>query len=96
MRLIDVDAFLERTSKDPLFPLVERYGLSRVIENEPTVDAIPIEFIEKQAEYADSLMVAFGIPASLVANEYRFLVKEWRKENETDNLHECGRVRQDP
>ena len=45
MRLIDADAFLERIKKDPLFPLVERYGLSRVIENEPTVDAIPIRFI---------------------------------------------------
>lgn len=42
MRLIDADAFLERTKKDPLFPLVERYGLSGVIENEPTVDAVPV------------------------------------------------------
>ena len=42
MRLIDADAFLERTSKDPLFPLVERYGLSSVIQNEPTVDAVPV------------------------------------------------------
>ena len=47
MRLIDADAFLERTRKDPLFPLVERYGLSGVIENEPTVEAIPVEWIEK-------------------------------------------------
>lgn len=42
MRLIDADAFLERTSKDPLFPLVERYGLSSVIQHEPTVDAVPV------------------------------------------------------
>ncbi|MBR2653998.1 MAG: hypothetical protein IKD59_05515 [Lachnospiraceae bacterium] len=42
MRLIDADAFLERIKKDPLFPLVERYGLSGVIENEPTVDAVPV------------------------------------------------------
>ena len=47
MKLIDADAFLERTRKDPLLPLVERYGLSGVIENEPTVDAIPVEWIEK-------------------------------------------------
>lgn len=47
MRLIDADAFLKRTRKDPLFPLVERYGLSGVIENEPTVEAIPVEWIEK-------------------------------------------------
>ena len=42
MRLIDADAFLERMSKDPLFPLVERYGLSSVIQHEPTVDAEPV------------------------------------------------------
>lgn len=47
MRLIDADAFLERIRKDPLFPLVERYGLSRVIENEPTVDAIPVDWLKK-------------------------------------------------
>ena len=47
MRLIDADAFLERTRKDPLFPLVERYGLSRVIMNEPTVEAIPIGYIDQ-------------------------------------------------
>ena len=45
MKLIDVDAFLERTRKDPLFPLVERYGLSGVIQSEPTVDAIPVKYI---------------------------------------------------
>lgn len=47
MRLIDADAFLERTRKDPLFPLVERYGLSSVIENEPTVEAIPTGYIDQ-------------------------------------------------
>lgn len=46
-RLIDANAFFERTSKDPLFPLVERYGLSHVIQNEPTVEAIPVEWIEE-------------------------------------------------
>lgn len=86
MKLIDADAFLERISKDPLFPLLERYGLSGVIENEPKVEAIPIEFIEKQAKYADDLMTMFNIPASLVANEYRFLIEEWKKENEQHSL----------
>ena len=47
MRLIDADLFLEETSKDPLFPLVERYGLSHVIKAQPTVDAIPIGFIDQ-------------------------------------------------
>lgn len=58
MRLIDADAFLERTSKDPLFPLVERYGFGHVIQNEPKVDAIPIEWIEKWLD--DFLEVKLG------------------------------------
>ena len=47
MRLIDADLFLEETSKDPLFPLVEIYGLSHVIKAQPTVEAIPIGYIDQ-------------------------------------------------
>ena len=77
MRLIDADAFLERTRKDPLFPLVERYGLSGVIENEPTVDAIPVEWLLN------------NIPIDSVMWEYNkrlieYLVIGWREENEVD------------
>lgn len=39
MRLIDADALLDRLKKDPLFDLVERYGISGVIEAAPTVEA---------------------------------------------------------
>ena len=42
MRLIDADALLEHMRKDPLFPLVERYGVSGVIEAAPTIDAVPV------------------------------------------------------
>lgn len=81
MRIIDADAFLERTRKDPLFPLVERYGLSGVIENEPTVEAIPVEWLLNH------------IPKDEVMQRYNeklieYLVIGWRKENEKDNLHE--------
>lgn len=41
MRTIDADALLERIKKDPLFPLVEEYGISGVIKAEPTVEAEP-------------------------------------------------------
>ena len=76
MRLIDADAFLERTRKDPLFPLVERYGLSGVIKNEPTVEAIPVEWLLN------------NIPIDSVMWEYNkrlieYLVIGWREENET-------------
>ena len=36
-RLIDADAFLAKAKEDPLFPLVERYGMSSVIEAQPTI-----------------------------------------------------------
>jgi len=42
MRLIDADALLARMRRDPLFSLVERYGVSGVIEAEPTVDAVEV------------------------------------------------------
>ena len=42
MRLIDADALLNRMQEDPLFDLVERYGVSGVINAEPTVDAMPV------------------------------------------------------
>ncbi len=82
MRLIDADAFLERTKKDPLFPLVERYGLSGVIKAEPTIEAIPVEWLLNH------------IPIDGVMHEYNkklieYLVSGWRLENETDSLHEC-------
>ncbi len=42
VRLIDADTLLKRMQKDPLFDLVERYGVSGVINAEPTVDAEPV------------------------------------------------------
>lgn len=79
MRLIDADAFLERTRKDPLFPLVERYGLSSVIQYEPTVEAIPVEWLLN------------NIPNDSVMWEYNrkmieYLITGWREENETTKL----------
>lgn len=75
MRLIDADAFLERTRKDPLFPLVERYGLSGVIENEPTVDAIPVEWLLNHIPH-DEVMYEYN------RKMIEYLVIGWRKEDE--------------
>lgn len=47
MRLIDKDALLKRLQNDPLFDLVERYGVSGVINAEPTVDAVPVEWLKE-------------------------------------------------
>lgn len=38
MRLIDADELIEHLRKDPLFELVERYGIVDVINSRPTVD----------------------------------------------------------
>jgi predicted RNA-binding Zn-ribbon protein involved in translation (DUF1610 family) len=39
---IDRDALLEHLKKDPLFGLVERYGVSGVIESFPAADVRPV------------------------------------------------------
>ena len=75
MRLIDKDALLKRMQEDPLFDLVERYGVSGVINAEPTVDAIPIQYILTTIRewnrdgYAES------------AEALEILVMNWDKEN---------------
>ena len=42
MRVIDADALLERLHRDPLFDIIESYGMSGVINAEPTVEAVPV------------------------------------------------------
>lgn len=44
-RYIDADALIACLQKDPLYPLVERYGMSGVIDEQPTIDAVPKEKI---------------------------------------------------
>ena len=77
MRLIDADAFLERIKKDPLFPLVERYGLSGVIKHEPTVEAIPVEWLLNHIPHGE---VMYEYNRKLI----EYLVIGWRKENEAN------------
>ena len=87
MRLIDVDALNLDYEVDMADDWKTAHEIANHIRYAPTVEAIPIEFIEKQAKYADDLMTMFGIPASLVANEYRFLIEEWKKENENNVVY---------
>lgn len=75
MRLIDANALLNRMQEDPLFYLVERYGISGVINAEPTVDAVPIQYILATIHewnhdgYAES------------AEALEILLMNWDKEN---------------
>lgn len=44
MRLIDADQLLQKLQKDPLFPFVEEYGITRVIEAAPTI----VDLVDEQ------------------------------------------------
>ena len=89
MRLIDADAFEEFIEK-VYRPLCDDYHMKDYvlnqllhdIENEKTVDAIPIEFIEKYAQLSDDAVALFGVPVGVLKNVYRSLIDEWKKENE--------------
>lgn len=78
MRLIDADKIVRYTCTIDRDHDYEVYD----IEHAPTVEAIPIEFIEKYAQLSDDLVALFGVPADVLNNVYRSLIDEWRKENE--------------
>ena len=42
MRLIDADELMARLRKDPLFGLIEPYGIESVIAAAPTIEAEPV------------------------------------------------------
>ena len=78
MRLIDADKIVRYTCTIDRDHDYEVYD----IEHAPTVEAIPIEFIEKYAQLSDDAVALFGVPAGVLKNVYRSLIDEWRKENE--------------
>lgn len=84
MRLIDADALLNRMQKDPLFDLVERYGVSGVIDAEPTVDAVPVIRCKDCKHWSKphgwNGFCEHGIPAE--ADDFCSWAE--RKDNETD------------
>lgn len=77
MRLIDADKLVSHTYIIDRDHDYETYD----IEHAPTVDAIPVEFIEKYAQLSDDAVTLFGVPAGVLKNVYRSLIDEWRKEN---------------
>ena len=76
MRLIDADALLNRMQKDPLFDLVERYGVSGVIDAEPTVDAVPVSFIEELIQLSEK------VGAEKYAEHLGYLLDDWAERKE--------------
>lgn len=74
MRLIDADKIVRYTctiDRDHDYDVYD-------IEHAPTVEAIPIEFIEKYAQLSDDTVALFGVPASVLKNVYRSLIDEWK------------------
>lgn len=75
MRLIDADKVVRYTctiDRDHDYDVYD-------IEHAPTVEAIPIEFIEKYAQLSDDAVALFGVPAGVLKNVYRSLIDEWKK-----------------
>ena len=77
MRLIDADKIVRYTCTIDRDHDYEVYD----IEHAPTVEAIPIEFIEKYAQLSDDAVALLGVPASVLKNVYRSLIDEWREQN---------------
>ena len=69
-RYIDADALIAGLRKDPLFPLVEKYGLTGVIDAQPTVDAVEVVRC-KNCKYrdADDFCAGRGYPNALVPDD---------------------------
>ena len=85
MRLIDADALQQHFTDmqhyercacnftdDGGEPATEWYCVEDVLENAPSIDAIPVEWMDKMAEQHQS-----G-----VFNAYWFVLKTWQKEQE--------------
>lgn len=92
-RLIDANALLERIKKDPLFPLVEEYGISGVIKAEPTVDAVPVRHgkwiyyyrvEEGRALRCSECKMVFWVGDGREGNSAQTVVRGWMKGKKND------------
>ena len=82
MKLIDADGLRWTNLQDGFGRINTCIVFESDINAMPTVDAIPIDFIEKYAQLSDDLVVLFGVPVGVLKNVYRSLIDEWKKENE--------------
>lgn len=83
MRLIDADELRWTSLQDGFGRINTCIVFESDINAMPTIDAIPIEFIEKYAQLSDDAVALFGVPVGVLKNVYRSLIDEWRKENES-------------
>ena len=62
---IEREAFIKHLRKDPLFKLVERYGITHAIESFPSADVAPVRhgrWVEVEVDKDDD-----GIPTLIMA-----------------------------
>lgn len=78
MKLIDADELRWTNLQDGFGRINTCIVFESDINAMPTVDAIPIDFIEKYAQLSDDLVVLFGVPADVLKNVYRSLIDEWK------------------
>lgn len=83
MKLIDADELRWTNLQDGFGRINTCIVFESDINAMPTIDAIPIEFIEKYAQLSDDAVALFGVPVGVLKNVYRSLIDEWRKENES-------------
>ena len=83
MKLIDADELRWTNLQDGFGRINTCIVFESDINAMPTVDAIPIEFIEKYSQLSDDAVALFGVPVGVLKNVYRSLIDEWRKENES-------------
>lgn len=91
MRPIDADALIRTMRADPLYFVVERYNIEGPIHAAPTIDAIPVSFIEEKMKDIDTVFMKLldcpeGRDASLkLLREYnalRDLIRAWKEEGQ--------------
>lgn len=58
---IDRDAFLKHLQKDPLFNLIEQYGITGVIESFSTSDVQPVKHGRWETEICDDGYGAYNL-----------------------------------
>ena len=81
MRLIDADAQIEQWEADEsemedIIGKMFTHSAINDLKHAPTVDAIPIDFVERWKQEVDT--------DAYNRKSVDWLVRDWRKENETD------------
>lgn len=84
---ISREAFLEHLRKDPLFDLVERYGVSGVIESFPAADVVEKEKYDRLLE--NSLIVSTALQEYQKADVAPVVHGYWDSDGHTVACSNC-------